>query len=118
MNNQLSLSNIIIFLKYYTYFQECLFRDFNLTPQKIRNLSQSELVEYSNLLFPYNNLADTRDIFSFIVKKIGSNRIIDNTTKQNMMERFVNYFANYTAPFMDATNYSNNFILENDVALY
>ena len=118
MNDKFNLSNIIIFMKYYAYYQECLFKEFNLTPQSIRALSPSELVEYSHFLFPNNSLVDTRDIFSFLVKKIGSNRIIDNTTKQNMMDRFVNYFINYTIPFMNTTNFSNNFILENDVATY
>lgn len=118
MNNKFNLSNVIVFMKYYTYYQECLFREFNLTPQCIRDLSPSELVEYSHFLFPNNSLVDTRDLFSNLVKRIGSNRIVDNTTKQNMMDRFMNYFVNFTVPFMDTTHFVNNFVLENDVAAY
>lgn len=118
LNENFKMSNIMIFLKYYTYMHECIFNEFNLTPQKIRELTLSELKEYSNFLFPYNNLVDLRDIFSFLVKKVGTNRIIDKHTKQDMMDRFIKYFTSYTVPFMDSAHLVNNFIRENDVVDY
>lgn len=118
LNENFKMSNIMIFLKYYTYMHECIFKEFNLTPQKIRELPVAELNEYSNFLFPYNNLVDLRDLFSYLVKKVGTNRIIDKHTKQDMMDRFVKYFTNYTVPFMDSAHLVNNFIRENDVVEY
>ncbi len=105
-------------MKYYTYWQESMFREFNLTPEKVRQLPVTELVEYSHFLFRYNNLVDMRDLFSHLADKVGSNRIIDKHTKQDMMDRFVKYFVNYTVPFMDTPHLVNNFIRENDVVKY
>lgn len=118
LNQNFKLSNVMIFMKYYTYVHECLFREFDLTPKSLKNVSPAELLEYSHFLFPYNSLVDTKDVFSYLVKKVGDNRIIDKHTKQDMMERFINYFTSYTIPFMDTPQLVNNFIRENDVAQY
>ena len=132
LNHNFKFSNLLIFMKYYVYRQECLFKEFNLTPENLRKMSTGELSEYSNILFPHNNLADLRDLFAYLVKRltlkdtsrlnsneiIGSNRVIDNHTKQDLMEKFINYFTKYTVPFMDFSHVVNNFIRENDVADY
>ena len=132
LNHNFKFSNLLVFMKYYVYRQECLFKEFNLTPEKLRKLAPSEIAEYGSILFPHNSLADMRDLFSYIVKRLtlrdtskmnsnevlGSNRIVDNHTKKDLMERFVNYFTEYTVPFMDRPQLVNNFIRENDVADY
>ena len=110
-NDKYSVSNILIYLKYYTYYQKLLFEHFNLSPTKIRKLSPSEKYEYSQVLFPNLNLAD----FEFLVKRLGKNRIIDKHTKRDVMQDIIDYFTNYTVPFMDIPQYANNFIRENDV---
>ena len=111
-NDKYSVSNILIYLKYYTYFQKLLFEHLNLTPSKIRKLSPSEIYEYSKVLFPNVNLAD----FGFLVNRLGKNRIIDKHTKRDVMQDIIDYFTNYTVPFMDIPQYTNNFIKESDVA--
>lgn len=132
LNHNFKLSNLLVFMKYYVYRQECLFKEFNLTPESLRKMSASEINEYSNILFPHNNLADLKDLFSYLVKRltlrdtsklnsneiIGSNRVVDNHTKQDLMQKFINYFTKYTVPFMDSPHVVNNFIRENDVADY
>jgi hypothetical protein len=118
LNHNFKLSNIMIFLKFYVNKQESLFKEFNLTPEKVRTLNHSEIQEYSNFLFPHSDLVDMRDLFSYLVKRVGSNRIIDNHTKKDIMQNFIKYFVDYTIPFMDTSHLVNNFIRENDVSLY
>jgi hypothetical protein len=118
LNHNFKLSNIMIFLKFYVNKQESLFKEFDLTPEKVRTLNHSEIQEYSNFLFPHSDLVDMRDLFSYLVKRVGSNRIIDNHTKKDIMQNFIKYFVDYTIPFMDTSHLVNNFIRENDVSLY
>lgn len=118
LNHNFKLSNIMVFMKFYVNKQESLFREFDLTPEKVRMLSPTEIQEYSNFLFPHSDLVDMRDLFSYLVKRVGSNRIIDNYTKKDVMQNFIKYFVDYTIPFMDSSHLVNNFIRENDVSLY
>ena len=132
LNHNFKMSNLLVYMKYYVYKQECLFKEFNLTPQSLNNLSAAELKEYGSFLFPSTGIADMRDLFSYLVKRltlrdtsnlsnneiIGSNKIIDSLTKKDVMERFITYFTQYTVPFMDIPHLVPNFIRENDIADY
>lgn len=118
LNHNFKLSNIMIFMKFYVNKQESLFREFDLSPEKVRMLSPTEIQEYANFLFPHSDLVDMRDLFSYLVKRVGSNRIIDNHTKKDVMQNFIKYFVDYTIPFMDSSHLINNFIRENDVSQY
>lgn len=113
-NDRYSVTNILIYLKYYTYYQKCLFNQFGLTPKSLRKLSPSELYEYGLVLFPNVNLAD----FEFLVKRIGTNRIIEKYTKQDVMKNIIDYFTKYTVPFMDIQQHVHSFVRENDIAEY
>lgn len=101
-NQIYSPSNILIYLKFYTYYQKCLFNHYGLTPEKINTLDFSGLVNFSHLLFQNTNYVDT----GYLIKRLDGNKIIDRHTRKDVLKGVVEYFVDYTVPFMDMPHVS------------
>lgn len=109
-------SNVLVFMKYFVQVHKLLFQKYKADPQKLRTLNVETLRKGVDKLMPFPNLIDMKELFGYLVNKIGNFKIIDKETKQDVMEDAVNYFIEYTVPFMDIAEYNNCFIRENEVA--
>jgi hypothetical protein len=115
LNSNFNL-NVLVFLKYFVQVHKLLFQKYDADPRKIRAMNIETLRKGVDKLMPFTNLVDMKELFGYLVHKIGTNKIIDKETKQDVMDDVVNYFVDYTTPFMDMAEYNNCFIRENDVA--
>jgi len=118
LNHNSKLTNLLVFTRYYTKVHKDILINNRLTPEKLRKMTPSQLEPTAKKIFHQNNLIDMKDLFEYLVRRVGTNRIVDKESKQEVMDELTNYFIDNTTPFMDFAEYTNNFVRENDIAKY
>jgi hypothetical protein len=67
LNQSYNFSNILVFLKYYTYFFECRFKHYKLSPTSLASRNKLEYYTKARLVFRDTDIVEMSEVFKTLV---------------------------------------------------
>jgi hypothetical protein len=86
LNENFNAQNLLVILKFYTYFLKNKMRQYSVTPESLKALNATELQNISFLVFKGEDIFDMKGIFNLLVDKIGSQKIMNKATLQDLID--------------------------------